>query len=410
MKIYCSNMLKSTLAGLLGLMMILGLTLKPTELSAQLPGFQISSPHANSWLTYPDLWNIDIITAGQHTFTGFFIVIKVVRQNTGLVLTSHTIDFQMEPGITSFSSARYQTELNPSIDFASPEFAQIIAEGGHFPAGTYLLSYALYGKTYDIVMGQVTELLINASYDQTVTAFFPAVLLEPADETVFYYNNTNNIFFSWTPAFIPAQGGISSVEYDLSIYRVYDGQTPDDAAASNPPVYIEMDIEYTFLDFPLVAQTFDNNTQYAWKVETHYPLIRIPIAVTDVWSFSFTDQPGDSTILPPTPKIKIYFPAQDKLISNYAFDNSLDSLGNKMNTLRFTFQEPYNITENSLLSYKIYDENRTLVEGLPELEVKYMDNFCAIDLAALDISTGYYYLEVMNVKNEKMFLRFYYSE
>lgn len=91
------------------------------------------------------------------------------------------------------------------------------------------------------------------------------------------------------------------------------------------------------------------------------------------------------------------------------------------NELKFTYNEEYPLaSENNVLCYKIIDENRQIVAGVdknaqilisgsPVIVKKYGINKIDLDLTYLSLSSGnYYFLEVVNEKNEMKKLKFKY--
>lgn len=68
--------------------------------------------------------------------------------------------------------------------------------------------------------------------------------------------------FRWTPA--EASG--RPVKYQLLIYEILPGQTKEEAAAANPPIFEQRGIPTTLLSLPLSARSLDMAKSYAWRV------------------------------------------------------------------------------------------------------------------------------------------------
>ncbi len=86
-------------------------------------------------------------------------------------------------------------------------------------------------------------------------------------------------------------------------------------------------------------------------------------------------------------------------------------------TLRFDYQERYEVETGKQLQYRIFDEQRNLVAGVdetgaplvgnsPSYGVQYGFNVCELDLTNLGLANGNYLLEVTTPKNDKTYLRF----
>lgn len=71
------------------------------------------------------------------------------------------------------------------------------------------------------------------------------------------------------------------------------------------------------------------------------------------------------------------------------------------NNLYFQYNEEYGTT--GTVSYKIYDQSNTVVLSNNNVTKQYGDNRYPVNVSGL---TGFYVLEVTNVKNEKWYLRF----
>jgi len=376
--------------------------------NAQNPNFQVLALDLSPSLTYDDLWNLNIVVSGSHTFNSFFIVTDVSETSIGSVLSATTSSFMANSGVTTFNSQNYHLSLQPVVNFNSGgSFSSILQNGGYFPAGDYVISYRLFGKATDIMTGEVTEFLAEYSFQKNVGAFFPPILLEPSNESVFYYNLTNQLFFGWTPVF--AQNCGDQLTYVLSVFQIMPGQSPEQSVMSNPAVFIENNLPATFFNYPVVAQSFYDSCSYAWHIRTFCGSSMI--AESEVWRFEFTNVLEMATpLISHQNPSKYYFRLQENLHDNFAFDITLDSLGDKRNVLRFVFTEDYFIDDTFALQYMIFDNNYSKLQEIPNETVKYHDNVYEIDFDQLELEYGYYILEVKNQKNQKLYIRFLNSE
>lgn len=115
----------------------------------------------------------------------------------------------------------------------------------------------------------------------------------------------------------------------------------------------------------------------------------------------FTWASSDFATAASRPKLDItyYIPVYNVLKKK--LDSGFSQLDNSV--LYFKYDEEYKDSDGNL-SYTLYNDWHQSVSGLPTLPVTYGDNRYSLNLAA--IATGYYTLEVVNEKNEKVCLRF----
>ncbi len=363
----------------------------------------------NDNITYDDLWNINIVSTANGDYQNFFIHLVAYEQQAGQLFSAQSKAFSIAQGITLFTASNYYSVLQPSINFTSySNCNSLIQSGGYFPAGNYTFVYELYGLTNNSSGNQIPEIAATYTLNKTIGLFFPPMLLDPENEHVFNLNETGNVIFCWTPAFI--QDNSATISYTVNVYQMYNGQTPEQAVISNPTYISESNLSTTCYIYPSAAQSFNDSVEYAWQVKAYNGSAFL--AETEVWTFKFYNPPRKSSVIVDTTVVTpTYYIMLEQLNSTYAEDVTHDSLGNKNNFLRFIFSEPYNIEDTINLKYSILNNSTyEKVENLPIEKVKYHDNFYEINFDLLDIPYGYYILEVTDMRNIKWYLRFLFDE
>jgi hypothetical protein len=372
----------------------------------QSSGIQIIVNEIAGDITYDDLWNINLIKPDTANYTNCYILLKAYDQEKGMMFTAKTGMFSIEVPLTTFTSLNYRNLLQPTINFTSySNFNSIVTNGGYFPAGNYNFSYELYAMVNSSPEGPSLELLASTSFNKTVNMLFCPLLIEIPDNSIVDPEQASVILFCWTPAFM--QNTSTPIFYTLSIYKMYDGQSAIQAVKSNPEFYRESNLSTTCFSYIIDQVTLDDSSSYAWQVKTYTD--NNLVCESEAWKFSFKkDTPEDKK----RKKIKDppYYLLEENLADAYAEDRATDSTGTKYNYLRFAISEQYGIKDSIDLKYNIYSEQNILMQNLPKTKVKYHDNHYEIDFDELNLPYGYYILEVISVKNEKMYLRFLYSK
>ncbi len=227
--------------------------------------------------------SVNIITSAPHTFEGFYLKVNVYTSDNKLLLGAVTKNFNLSQGIFSVNNFNYKSILSPKTEFSVRSgYYSMLDAGGFFPAGKYIFEYELYGIAIKPVGGFVHEKLCVYAMQKNIEIFFPSVLLEPADGFEFEYEETRSMFFAWTPAMV--MDNSADVTYELQIYEILPGQTPEQALNSRNTFFTERNLRNTFFTYPVYARDFSNNTSYAWRVLTY--VNSNPIDFSEIWSFT----------------------------------------------------------------------------------------------------------------------------
>jgi len=251
--------------------------------NAQQGGFTIIALDIKNQITYDDIWNLNIITSAPHTFEEFYLKVNVYTSDNKLLLRAVTKNFNLSQGVFSVNNFNYSSILSPVTEFSIRSgYYSMLDAGGFFPAGKYVIEYDLYGISVDPVGGFVHEKVGTYALQKNIEVFFPSVLLEPANGSEFEYEETKSMFFAWTPAMVMDNN--ADVTYELQIYEILPGQTPEQTVNSRNTFFAERNLKNTFFAYPVYARDFTNNKSYAWHVLTY--VNSNPADISEVWSFT----------------------------------------------------------------------------------------------------------------------------
>lgn len=188
--------------------------------------------------------------------------------------------------------------------------------------------------------------------------------------------------------------------FRLVLVKLGVGQDPEAAVIANTPHFIHNNLFRHDLQYPFNAPALKEGETYAWQVQKMSAGGQGVIAKTEAWRFTVR-RPAEAkdnkySVLKKKPDAGYYLASNNKIF--------------------FCFDEAYG---GGKIACMIYDERHKPVDpgpeneaqkeaGKPALEVKTNGyNRYEVDLDALDLKTGYYFLEVVNGKKEKYILKFY---
>ncbi|MGQ3013504.1 MAG: hypothetical protein ACT6QS_07350, partial [Flavobacteriales bacterium] len=340
--------------------------------------------------THDDLWNLTLTrTNTSDNYTQFYIALRIFNNSSQLEVKTNSAMLSLNNTVTVINIGNIADVQPFTINYYNATvLQQVVASGGLFPPGQWNIDFTLYGRPSD---GEFTE-LANYSYPLIVDAFWPPMLLSPADgDTV----QTPNPILTWTPAFSTfAQGNVT---YILKVVPILYGQDAQQAIMANFPMYMESNIPMPLQMYPNTAQPLDSNHRYAWQVEGRAD--GLSLGSSEVWEFCYCF-PGFTV---PQDTIRYYFTA---------FTQSENDL---------YIVHDGNIYSQFYMDYKSSGENKVYVsvlkpDGLPlnnvQLEFnaefgynRYIINQCALNLPAQP-SVPYYVLQLRNSRNETRIIRF----
>lgn len=188
--------------------------------------------------------------------------------------------------------------------------------------------------------------------------------------------------------------------FRIVLVKLNAGQDAEGAVASNQPLAILPNLFRHDVQYPFDAAKLVEGQTYAWQVQKMAAGGQSIIAKTESWQFTIKSNvpvaENKYAVLKKKPDGGFYTAANNKLF--------------------FRFEEDY---RGDKLNCVIYDEKHQAINPAPENEGKKAENESGvevknnglnrfeIDLDALHLKTGFYYLEVKNEKNELFVLKFY---
>lgn len=341
--------------------------------------------------TFNDLWQLTVIRGAADDNSQFYITLRIYDETNALKVKSNTSVLVLPAG-THYYNLSNISQLQPFVTsyYDASILQQAVSSGGMFPPGIYNIVYTLYGKAAD---GEFMPLTEDAS-QATVEALWPPMLLSPPDGDSI---DTQYPLLTWTPAFSSAYGG--QITYTLNLVELAFGQNAYQAIVSNPVYFTQSNIIATLLPYPPSAQLLDTTKIYAWQV--HADVQGASLGSSEVWTFTWR-KPKKQTqkvstyyaILKPKPETSIFLATED--------------------LLRFTYEDNYVLSATEKIRYYIYDEKRKLKYDFQNCEkCKVMRNqkYYSIEIGGINSEiklerNKVYYLEVLNDKNQKLFLKF----
>ncbi len=210
--------------------------------AAAWPKIKVLRPHD---ITDIHAWACQIVNS-ESTYHGVWLHAEIYaqRHNWQKVYWSDSREFDLPVGTAVKRLRDVEPLRNQHYEKGYEAF---FFRAGTIPADSYRYSLTL------MPMG------IGDTGAYTVRPASPPRLISPRDGDSTHETRPQ---FRWTPA----DAGGRPVRYQLLIYEILPGQTKEDAAAANQPVFDQRNISTNLLSLPLSARSLDIRKRYAWKV------------------------------------------------------------------------------------------------------------------------------------------------
>ena len=213
----------------------------PLAAAAAAPSVRLTVPPPGRY-GIEDLWKA---TVNSDTVCDAWFEGWVFEANHGQVFHVTTKPFRLTRGTKIYRYGdvtidRTQTE---------PGYEVFVTRSGQLPQGSY--SFKLILQPFGVGDSNRFE----------VKPMGPPRLISPPDGAKLGGPNPD---FVWTP---PTPTPREPVTYRLRLYEVLPGQTPEEAAASNPPWFEQGGIKATQLRYPMRARKLDEDKEYTWQVD-----------------------------------------------------------------------------------------------------------------------------------------------
>ena len=259
---------------------------------------------------------------------------------------------------------------------------------GFLPVGVYNICYSVTRWTNDI-----SEQIADECVTAEVEPISPPQLIQPGDSDRVI---SRRPFFTWLPP--TPFNTFSNLLYDWVLVEVQATQSAADAIQQNVPVFLQSNISFTSLQYPLSMPELDTSKLYAWRVTAKNNLS--PIANSEVWSFRLQQFSNDTFH---TTNKGFYAQLRREPDASYVISGS---------PLRFFYQHELN---SPAVQIKITDLSKTAQQPIQldsaNLAVKYGANYMSLDLSNNGLTDRHMYLlEITNDRNEHWFLKFEYRQ
>jgi hypothetical protein len=239
------------------------LALMPLAMLMARPTVHLFRPSPGQWYI-ENLWKARVSSDSDYAgvwFEGF-----VFEAQKGQVFWAKTKPFALSRGTRVY---QYKDVTVEKTDVAQG-YEAFTLRTGQLPAGEY--SFRLLLMPFGV----------GDSFTFEVRPMGPPRLISPRDgDTV----KVKYPQFVWTPP-IPRPSG--AVTYELKLFEVLPGQTPEEATKSNPPWFEDKWLRATSLTYPNSAEPLEAGRRYAWRVGASG---RGEKSVSVAWSFSMA-KPG----------------------------------------------------------------------------------------------------------------------
>lgn len=238
-------------------------------------GYRITARFGSNYrLQSADVWNIDLQYAGTAAVNAYLQAsIADVRGRKLVQLTTETV--QIQPGINTFLSATTNTR---QLEYFLQGLAELEQASGSLPSGTYTICYQAFCSTPDCD-GAGQAALYNEFPECVQVAVeppTPLLLSWPEDGAEI---DLRRPAFSWIPPMPLAQ--VPGFSYTYTLYQAQKGQTCNEAALMNPPMYRTGGAEQPTMPYPPELDDLDTGKNYCWKVDGM--LSDVQVAQSEVW-------------------------------------------------------------------------------------------------------------------------------
>ena len=328
------------------------------------------------------LWNMSLINT---TGASMAVQIQMTMTDAGTgqtVLSATTTGVTLPAGAKAVNAAMvapvaYTVGAGYNID-ANPN--------GFLPVGVYNFCYTVTRWTND-VSDQVADECVTVE----VEPISPPQLIQPGDSDRVFVRRP---FFTWLPP--TPYNSFSNLLYDWVLVEVQPTQSGADAIQQNVPVYLQSNISFTSLQYPLNMPELDTAKLYAWRVTAKNNLS--PIANSEAWSFKI-QQPLSDTFRISHKGLYAFLRRQQD--ASYVISG---------NPLHFLYQHELN---SPSVQIKVTDVSKSTQQDVhldsSVLAVKYGSNYMSLDLGNSGLVDKHMYLlNVVNDRNENWFLKFEY--
>jgi len=173
------------------------------------------------------------------------------EQRDGRIVEGQTAVFKISPGDREY---KYEDFKNGSVKWSNKKYETVLLRTGNAPAGTYTICMTAKDEEGNIVgMEQCIMQVIGGDVQQEIT------LLSPDDGDGAGEGDEMGLTFVWLS---PNNKG----PFSMKIVEILGNQSPDAAMKANHAFFEQMRITGTTFQYPVTAQRFEEEKNYAWQI------------------------------------------------------------------------------------------------------------------------------------------------
>lgn len=262
---------------------LLSIVLVFTQLSGQV---MISAQIPAAGLVQRDqLWNLSLLSAFSEER---LVELRVQLQNAGsgeVVMSAVSGSFTLKKGVQVFNASMVQPVIynNYSVDNS----------GTYLKIGNYLACYQIFQHT-----NKGDELLGDECVRLVVEPLSPPLLVDPVNLSIL---STESPMLSWLPP-MPVEL-FPSLNYEVAISEILDGQTAADAISQNIPVISYHSLKSNVLALPPSLNQLQLNHRYAWQVTAKNA--NDYSSQSEIWQFKLERSAPEPEAVKMTPYVKL---------------------------------------------------------------------------------------------------------
>jgi hypothetical protein len=245
------------------------------------------------------LWNLILVNNGADVLD---ITLQLNLQDafTGqIVLTATTGNLLLSKGVKMLKP----TDIQPiNYTYNLPDFTR-----NYLPMGSYIACYQVINAG-----ARKETALAEECMRIHIDPLSPPLLNSPADKSMVA---TPYPQFTWMP---PTPFDMfSTLNYDLLITEVIEGQSPTEAIQYNTPIYTKSAITQPYESYATSFTKLDTGKIYAWQVIAKNGLSYA--AKTEIWTFKIAPPNWVTQLIEQTPFIKMKIDNPEKGIAPNGF-------------------------------------------------------------------------------------------
>ncbi|HLP11684.1 MAG TPA: hypothetical protein VK177_07085 [Flavobacteriales bacterium] len=326
---------------------------------------------------------LQAIVSNSGNAVSAYITVSCKNASGETIIEGRTRNFTLNAGVTTISGI---TTGFSQFSYGNSGKALYLKTNGILPSGNYTYCLRIFPLS-----GEFDGDVYCEEFEAATEDFLS--LVSPYDKEEL---ETKLPVLTWSHS-EPFNALAKNEYFKLVVTEIKENQSPEQAIFSNPVIFSKNFLTTHSIPYPMDAKELEEGKQYAWQVMKIAN--NIIVNKTDAWEFLL--------------KKKNNQPDLKYAVMKSHYDASYYTATNER--LFFQFEEPYHGTE---LTYEIFNtKHKTVKADLRNDEKKagnnlkdQGNNLYQLDLSAYNLTSGYYFLEIIDEKNHKSVLKFYIPE